>query len=88
VEAMVESPCTVADDPLHGLLVLRRRSLHEATNIADRERQVRLCVGEVAKAPHKTPVLCGVHFLRRAVVAQLQPLLHQSECWVAISEPS
>jgi hypothetical protein len=35
-------------------------------------------VGEVVKAPHKTPLLCGVHFLCRAVTAQLQPLLHQS----------
>ena len=35
VEAVVESPRNVADDPLHSLLVLRRRSLHELTNVAD-----------------------------------------------------
>ena len=34
VEAVVESPRNVADDPLHSLLVLRRRSLHEPTNVA------------------------------------------------------
>jgi hypothetical protein len=54
---MVESPCNIADDPLHNVLVLHRRSLHEPTNVADGECQVRPCVGEVAKAPHKTPVL-------------------------------
>jgi hypothetical protein len=26
-------------------------------------------VGEVVKAPHKTPLLCGVHFLCRAITA-------------------
>jgi hypothetical protein len=78
VEAVVESPRNIADDPLHSLLVLHRRSFHEPTNVADRKRQVWPCVGEVAKASHKTPLLCGVHFLRRAVTAQLQPLLHQS----------
>jgi hypothetical protein len=75
VEAMVESPRNVADDPLHNLLMLRCRSLHELTNVADGECQVRPCVGEVAKAPHKMSVLRSVH-LRRAVVPQLQPLLH------------
>jgi hypothetical protein len=34
-ETVVESPRNVADDPLHSLLVLRRRSLHEQTNVAD-----------------------------------------------------
>jgi hypothetical protein len=79
VDAVVESPCNIADDPLHSLLVLRRRSLHELTNVADGECQVRSCVRKVAKAPHKTPVLCSVHLLRRAVAAQLKPLLHRSE---------
>jgi hypothetical protein len=51
---VVESPCNIADDPLHSLLVLHRRSLHEPTNVADGECQVRLRVGEVAKAHHKT----------------------------------
>jgi hypothetical protein len=74
--------------PLHSLLVLRRWSLHERTNIADGECHVRPCVGEVVKAPHKTPVLRSVHLLRRAVAAQLQPLLHRSERWVAVGEPS
>jgi hypothetical protein len=87
VEAMVESPCNIADDPLHSLLVLRRRSLHESTNVADGECQVRPCAGKVAKAPHKTSVLRSVH-LSRAVVAQLQPLPHRSESWVAVGEPS
>jgi hypothetical protein len=88
VEAMVESPDNIADDPLHSLLVLRRRSLHEPTNVADGECQVRPCVGDVAKAPHNTLVLRSVHLLRRAVAAQLQPLLHRSESWVAVGEPS
>jgi hypothetical protein len=88
VETVVESPCNIADDPLHSLLVLRCQSLHEPTNVADGECQVRPCVGEVAKAPHKTPVLHSVHLLRRAVAAQLQPLLHWSESWVAVGEPS
>jgi hypothetical protein len=85
---MVESPRNIADDPLHSLLVLRCRSLHELTNVADGECQVRPCVGEVAKAPHKTPVLHSVHLLHRAVVAQLQSFLHRSESWVAVGEPS
>jgi hypothetical protein len=88
VEVVVESPCNIADDPLHSLLVLRHRSLHELTNVADEECQVRSCVDEVAKAPHKTLVLRSVHLLRRAVAAQLQPLLHRSESWVAVGEPS
>jgi hypothetical protein len=71
VEVMVESPRNIADDPFHSLLVLRYRSLHEPTNVADGECQVRSCVGEVAKAPNKTSVLCSVHLLRRAVTAQL-----------------
>jgi hypothetical protein len=45
-------------------------------------------VGEVVKAPHKTPVLRSIYLLHRAVVAQLQPLLHRSESWVAVGEPS
>jgi hypothetical protein len=35
VEAVVESPRNTADDPLHSLLVLRCRSLHEPTNVAN-----------------------------------------------------
>jgi hypothetical protein len=76
VEAVVESPRKIANDPLHSLLVLRCRSLHEPTNVADGECQVQSCVDEVAKAPHKTPVLHSVHLLRRAVTAQLQYHLH------------
>jgi hypothetical protein len=37
VEALVESPCNIADDPLHSPLVLHRLSLHESTNVADGE---------------------------------------------------
>jgi hypothetical protein len=88
VEAMVESPYNIADDPLHSLLVLRHRSLHQPTNVADGECQVWLCVGEVAKAPHKTSVLHSFHLLSRVVAAQLQPLLHRSESWVVVVEPS
>jgi hypothetical protein len=71
VEAVVESPCNIADDSLHSMLMLHHRSLHEPTNVADGECQVRPCVGEVAKAPHKTPVLHSVHLLRHTVAAQL-----------------
>jgi hypothetical protein len=88
LKIVVESPRNIADDPLHSLLVLRCRSLHEPTNVADGECQVRPCVGEVAKTPHKTPVLRSVHLLRRAIATQLQSLLHQSESWVAVGEPS
>jgi hypothetical protein len=88
VEAVVESPYNIVDDPLHNLLVLHRRSLHEPTNVADKECDVRSCVREVAKAPHKTPVLRSIYLLHRAIVAQLQPLLHRSESWVAVGEPS
>jgi hypothetical protein len=35
-----------------------------------------------------SPGLRSVHLLRRAVMAQLQSLLHQSESWVAVGEPS
>jgi hypothetical protein len=76
VEAVVESPRNIADDPLHSLLVFRCRSLHELTNVADGECQIRPCLGGVVKAPHKTSVLHSVHLLRRVVVAQLQSLLH------------
>jgi hypothetical protein len=88
VEVVVESPHNITDDPLHSLLVLRCRSLHEPTNVADRECQVRPCVGKVAKAPHKTPILRSVHLLRRAVTAHLQSLLYRSESWVAVGEPN
>jgi hypothetical protein len=88
VEVVVKSPRNIADDPLHSLLVLRCRSLHEPTNVANGECQVRPYVGVVAKAPHKTSVLRSVHLLRRAVTAQLQSLLHWSESWVAVGEPS
>jgi hypothetical protein len=66
--------------------MLRRRSLQEPTNVADGVCQVRPCVDELAKAPHKTLVLCSIHLLRRAVATQLQPLLHRSESWVAVGE--
>jgi hypothetical protein len=88
VEVVVESPCNIVDDPLHNLLVLRCRSQHEPTNVADGECQVRSGVGKVAKAPHKTSVLRSVHLLSHAVAAQLQPLLRRSESWVAVGEPS
>jgi hypothetical protein len=45
-------------------------------------------VGEVVKAPHKTPVLRSVHPLCRTIVAQLQSLLHQSESWITVGESS
>jgi hypothetical protein len=70
VEVVVESPRNIADDPLHSLLVLHCRSLHEPTNVIDGECQVRPCMGEVAKTLHKTPVLRSIHLLRRAVTAQ------------------
>jgi hypothetical protein len=88
VEPVVESPCNIADDPLHSMLVLHRRPLHEPTNVVNGECQVWSCVGEVAKAPHRMPVLHSIHLLHHAVVAQLQPLLHRSESWVAVGEPS
>jgi hypothetical protein len=88
VEAVVEGPCNIVDDPLHSLLVPHCQSLHEPTNVADGECQVRPCVSEVVKAPHKTSVLRSVYLLHRAVTSQLQPLFHRSESWVAISEPS
>jgi hypothetical protein len=88
VQAVVKSPCNIADDPLHSLLVLHCRSLHEPTNVADREYQVRPCVREVAKAPHKTPVLRSIYLLHHAIATQLQSLLHRSESWVAVDEPS
>jgi hypothetical protein len=87
-EAVIESPCNIEDDSLHSLLMLRRWSLHVPTNVADGECQVRPCVGEVAKTPHKTLVLRSIHLLRRAIAAQLQSLLHRSESWVAVGEPS
>jgi hypothetical protein len=71
VEIVVESLRNIADDPLHSLLVLYCQSLHEPSNVADGECQVRPCVSEVAKAPHKTSVLRSVHLLRRAVAVQL-----------------
>jgi hypothetical protein len=67
VETVIESPHNIVDDPLHSLLVLRYQSLYEPTNVADRECQVLPCVGEVAKAPHKTSVLRSVHLLHRTV---------------------
>jgi hypothetical protein len=88
LKIVIESPRNIADDPLHSLLVLHCRSLHEPTNVADGECQVRPCVGEVAKTPHKTSILRSVHLLCRAVATQLQSLLHRSESWVAVSEPS
>jgi hypothetical protein len=87
VETVVESPRNIADDPLHSLLMLRRRSLQEPTNVADGVCQVRPCVDEVANAPHKTLILCSIHLLCRAVVTQLQPL-HRSENLFAVGEPS
>jgi hypothetical protein len=88
VEDVVKSPCNITGDPLHSLSVLHHQSLHEPTNVADGECQVRSCVGEVAKAPHKTPILRSVHLLHRVVAAQVQSLLHQNESWVAVGESS
>jgi hypothetical protein len=45
VEAVVESPRNIVDDPLHSLLVLHCQSLYEPTNVADGECQLRPCVG-------------------------------------------
>jgi hypothetical protein len=88
VETVVESLHNIVDDPLHNLLVLRCRSMYEPTNVADGECQEQPCVCEVAKASHKTSVLRSVYLLRRAIAAQLQPLLHRNERWVAVGEPS
>jgi hypothetical protein len=66
VEAVVESPCYIADDSLHSLLMLYHRSLHEPTNVADGEYQVRSCVGEVVNAPHNISTLRSVHLLCHA----------------------
>jgi len=88
VQAEVEGTRDVADDPLDGLQMLHHRSLHEPTDVADGECQVRPRVDEVAKAPNKAPVLRGVDLLRGAVAAQLQPLLHRNERGVAIGEPT
>jgi hypothetical protein len=88
VEAAIESPCNITDDSLHILLMFHHRSLHEPTNIADGECQVRSCVRKVAKALHKMPVLRSVHLFHRAVAAQLQSLIHQSESWIVVSEPT
>jgi hypothetical protein len=71
VEDVVESPCNIADDSLHSLLMLHHRSLHKPTNVADGECQVRSCLGEVVKAPHKAPVLRSIHLLRCVVRAGL-----------------
>jgi hypothetical protein len=87
-EVVVESLCNIVDDSLHNMLMLRHRSLHVPTNVTNGECQVRPCMGEVAKAPHKTLVLRSIHLLRRAIVAQLQSLLHRSESWVPVGEPS
>jgi hypothetical protein len=38
VQAVVEGAHDVADDPLDGLLVLHRQSLHEPTDVANGER--------------------------------------------------
>jgi hypothetical protein len=88
VEDVVKSPYNITGDPLHNLSVLHHRSLHEPTNVADGECQVRSCVGEVAKALHKTPILRSVHLLHHVVAAQVQSLLHQNESWVAVGESS
>jgi hypothetical protein len=88
VETVVESLHNIVDDLLHNLLVLRCRSMYEPTNVADGECQEQPCVCEVAKASHKTSVLRSVYLLRRAIAAQLQPLLHRNERWVAVGEPS
>jgi len=78
VQAVVGGACDVAEDPLDGLLMLRRRSLHEATDVANGERQVWPRVDEVAKAAHNAPVLHGITLLRHAAAAQPQPLHHGS----------
>ena len=48
VETVVESPRNIADDPLHSLLMLRRRSLNDTTILADGVCHVWPCVVEVA----------------------------------------
>jgi hypothetical protein len=45
-------------------------------------------MGGVVKAPHKTLILRSIHPLHRVVAAQFQSLLHRSESWVAVGEPS
>jgi hypothetical protein len=57
VETVVESPRNIANDPLHSLLVLRRRSLHEPIDVADGEGQVQPCVGEVAGSPQDASIV-------------------------------
>jgi hypothetical protein len=51
VENVVKTLRNMADDPLHRLLVFRRQTLQEPTDIANGVCQVWPCVDEVAKAP-------------------------------------
>jgi hypothetical protein len=88
MQAVVGGALDVAKDPLDNLLMLRRRSLHEPTDVANSECQVRPRVDEVAKAAHNAPILRGVDLLSRAVTTQLQPLLHGSVGWVTAGEPA
>jgi hypothetical protein len=39
------------------------------------------------KATHNALVLCGIDLPSRAIMVQLQPLLHGSVGWVAAGEP-
>ena len=86
MQTVVGGARDIAEDPLHGLLVLCRRSLHEPADVADGERQVRSRVDKVAKAAHNASVLCRVHLFLRTLPTQPQPLLHRSVGWVAAGE--
>lgn len=70
------------------LLVLHGLSLHEPAHIPDAEHQVRPGVKQVAKATNDVSVLCCVHYLRRAVAAQLQSFFHRSVGGVVAIHPS
>ena len=88
MQAVVGGVLDVAEDPLDGLLMLRRRSLHEPTDVANGERQVLPRVDKVVKAAHNALVLRGVDLLGRAIVAQLQLFLHGSVGRFAAGEPA
>ena len=61
--------------------------LHETGHELDADGEILPCVDEVAEASDKPPVLCCVHFCRCALVAELEPFLHQGVNGIAVSHP-
>jgi hypothetical protein len=67
--------------------MLYSRSLHEETEIPDREDQIRPGVDQIVEAANELAVQGCIFFFSFAITTQFEPLFHLRLRWIAIRHP-